>query len=184
MVAATSIMVPLGSEAPDFNLLDTRNNQWVSLKDYKSDIATVIMFLCNHCPYVKHIQKKIVAIAEKYQKEGIQFVAISSNDAEQYPDDGPEQMRHEAETVHYAFPYLYDETQEVAKAYQAACTPDFFIFDKNLRCVYRGCLDDSTPGNGIPVTGIYIQNALDKMLAFQPVDRNQKPSIGCSIKWK
>lgn len=184
MVATASNMLPLGSKAPDFTLVDTRNDQWVSLAQIKSPIATVIMFLCNHCPYVKHIQTKIVDLAETYQKKGIQFVAISSNDAEKYPADGPEKMRIEAEVFHYPFPYLYDESQEVALAYQAACTPDFYIFDKDLRCVYRGCLDESTPGNNKPVTGSHLQNALDNILAGEPVSPEQKPSMGCNIKWK
>ncbi|MCW8399171.1 thioredoxin family protein [Legionella sp. PATHC038] len=184
MVATASNMLPLGSKAPDFTLVDTRNDHLVSLAQIKSPIATVIMFLCNHCPYVKHIQTKIVELAETYQKKGIQFVAISSNDAEKYPADGPEKMRVEAENFHYSFPYLYDESQEVAKAYKAACTPDFYIFDKDMLCVYRGCLDESTPGNNKPVTGSHLQNALDNLLAGKPVSPEQKPSLGCNIKWK
>ena len=184
MVATPSNMLPLGSKAADFTLIDTRTNQLVSLVKAKSPIATVIMFLSNHCPYVKHIQKKIVELADIYQKKGTQFIAISSNDIEQYPMDGPEKMRIEAEQFHYSFPYLYDETQEIAKAYKAACTPDFYIFDKHLLCVYRGCLDESTPGNNKPVTGIHLQNALDNILAGKSVSADQKPSIGCNIKWK
>lgn len=184
MVATASNMLPLGSKASDFTLVDTRTNQLVSLAQSKSPIATVIMFLSNHCPYVKHIQSKIVELAEAYQKQGIQFIAISSNDVEKYPADGPEQMRKEAELFHYPFPYLYDEQQEIAKAYKAACTPDFYIFDKDLLCVYRGCLDESTPGNNKPVTGEHLQNALDQLLAGAPVSRDQKPSLGCNIKWK
>ncbi|KTC91415.1 thioredoxin family protein [Fluoribacter dumoffii] len=184
MVATASTMLPLGSKAPDFTLVDTRNNQLVSLEHIKSPIATVIMFLCNHCPYVKHVQAKIVELAEIYQAKGIRFIAISSNDAEKYPADGPEQMRLEAENCGYSFPYLYDETQEVAKAYKAACTPDFYIFDKDMLCVYRGCLDESTPGNNKPVTGSHLQSALDNILAGTPVHAEQKPSLGCNIKWK
>ncbi|MBI2785562.1 MAG: thioredoxin family protein [Legionella longbeachae] len=184
MVATPSNMLPLGSKASDFTLIDTRSNQLLSLAKSKGSIATVIMFLSNHCPYVKHIQAKIVALAEVYQKKGIQFIAISSNDVEKYPADGPAKMRIEAEQCHYSFPYLYDETQEVAKVYKAACTPDFYIFDKDLLCVYRGCLDESTPGNNIPVTGAHLQNALDNILAEKPISTQQKPSIGCNIKWK
>ncbi len=184
MAATPSTMLPLGSKAPGFNLIDTRNNKMVSLTEYKSAIATVIMFLCNHCPYVKHVQAKVVELANRYQSQGIVFIAISSNDAEKYPADGPEQMQLEAEQAHYSFPYLYDESQEVAQAYQAACTPDFYIFDKDLLCVYRGCLDESTPGNNKPVTGAHLQEALDCILAGKPVNPEQKPSIGCNIKWK
>ena len=184
MVATASNMLPLGSKAPDFTLVDTRNDELVSLVKSKSSIATVIMFLSNHCPYVKHIQGKIVELARQYQQKGIQFIAISSNDVVSYPEDGPEKMRYEAEQFDYPFPYLYDETQETAKAYHAACTPDFYIFDKDLLCVYRGCLDESTPGNGKPVTGAHLQNALDNLLAGKPVNTEQKPSLGCNIKWK
>jgi thiol-disulfide isomerase/thioredoxin len=156
----------------------------VSLKQSKSSIATVIMFLSNHCPYVKHIQSKLVELANLYQHKGICFIAISSNDVVHYPADSPEKMRLEAEQFHYPFPYLYDESQDVAKAYQAACTPDFYIFDKELLCVYRGCLDESTPGNNKPVTGAHLRDALECILAGKPVNPHQKPSIGCNIKWK
>jgi len=177
-------MLPLGTKAPDFTLIDTRTKQLVSLEKLKSSIATVIMFLSNHCPYVKHIQEKLVELAVKYQQRGITFIAISSNDIENYPVDGPENMKIEAEQFHYTFPYLYDETQEVAKAYKAACTPDFYIFDKELLCVYRGCMDESTPGNNIPVTGSHLESALDNIIAGKPVCATQKPSLGCNIKWK
>lgn len=184
MAATPSNMLPLGSKAPDFNLLDTRTNQMVSLADYKSATATVIMFLCNHCPYVKHVQPKLVELAKEYQPKGITFIAISSNDVAKYPEDSPEKMRMEAENAPYTFPYLYDEHQDVAKAYKAACTPDFYIFDNDLLCVYRGCLDESTPGNNKPLTGEHLQAALESLLAGQPVNPDQKPSIGCNIKWK
>ncbi|WP_058534336.1 thioredoxin family protein [Legionella saoudiensis] len=184
MVATPSTMLPLGSKAPDFNLMDTRTNQMLSLQDSKSAIATVIMFLCNHCPYVKHVQPKLVELANLYQPKGISFIAISSNDVEKYPDDSPEKMHLEALNAHYSFPYLFDESQEVAKAYKAACTPDFYVFDKDLLCVYRGCLDDSTPGNNKPLTGEHLQAALECILAGKPVSAEQKPSIGCNIKWK
>lgn len=184
MAATPSNMLPLGSKAADFSLIDTRNDRFVSLAESKSSIATVIMFLSNHCPFVKHIQTKIVELANTYQLKGIQFIAICANDIEKYPADGPEKMRMEAEHLHYSFPYLYDESQEIAKAYQAACTPDFYIFDKDLLCVYRGCLDESTPGNNKPVTGAHLQSALDNILSGRPISTEQKPSIGCNIKWK
>lgn len=184
MAETASNMIPLGSKAPDFTLIDTRTNHLVSLADYQSSVATVIMFLSNHCPYVKHIQHQLVALANEYHPKGVQFLAISSNDITQYPDDSPEKMRIEAERCHYPFPYMFDETQEVAKKYKAACTPDFYIFDKNLFCVYRGCLDESTPGNKKPVTGAHLRAALDNLLANKPVSAQQKPSLGCNIKWK
>lgn len=184
MPQTASNMIPLGSRAPFFTLKDTRSNRLVSLEEYRSSIATVIMFLSNHCPYVKHIQLKLVEIAETYQIKGIQFIAICSNDIEKYPDDSPEKMRIEAENFNYSFPYLYDETQEIAKLYNAACTPDFYVFDKDLLCVYRGCLDESTPGNNKPVTGIHLKNTLDNLLAGNPVSADQRPSLGCNIKWK
>jgi thiol-disulfide isomerase/thioredoxin len=179
-----SHMVPLGTKAPDFRLLDTVSGKYVTLQDLKSDKATVIMFICNHCPYVKHIQEKMTEIARLYQGKGINFAAISSNDVADYPTDGPDRMRAEAIKHQYSFPYLYDETQDVAKAYQAACTPDFYVFDKDSLCVYRGRFDSSTPGNQLPVTGHELQHALDNILANQPVGPDQKASIGCNIKWK
>lgn len=184
MAKTFSSMIELGTQAPNFSLLDTKTQKIISLTNNKSDIATVIMFICNHCPYVKHIQSKISEIAQFYQKKGVVFIAISSNDALAYPADAPEEMRKEAELFHYPFPYLYDETQEVAKAYHAACTPDFYIFDKNLLCVYRGRFDAATPGNGLPVTGEDLSQALDNVLNGVPVNENQQPSIGCNIKWK
>ena len=184
MSKTLSTMIPLQTKAPAFSLLNTQDNQFLSLQEYKSDIATVIMFLCNHCPYVKHIQTKLVELAEKYQKKGIRFIAICSNDIEKYPADNPENMRREAEQHHYTFPYLYDETQDVAKAYQAACTPDFYVFDKNLLCVYRGRFDDATPGNNKPITGKDLSEALDAILLNKPVAENQTSSVGCNIKWK
>ncbi|MEO8401677.1 MAG: thioredoxin family protein [Gammaproteobacteria bacterium] len=184
MALTPSSMLPLGTFAPDFKLPDTRTGKIISLTEAKSNIATVIMFLCNHCPYVLHIQQKIVAVAKKYQAQGIQFVAISSNDVENYPADNPEQMHKEAEANGYTFAYLYDETQDIAKAYQAACTPDIYVFDRNLACVYRGRFDDSTPGNGIPVTGKDLIAVLDAIIADQTINPDQKPSMGCNIKWK
>lgn len=184
MALTESNMFPLGATAPSFTLPDVVSNQEVSLEALKSDVATVIMFICNHCPYVKHVQKQLVQLANDYLPKGVAFIAISSNDAVQYPEDGPENMKKVAEEFQYPFPYLYDETQKVAKDYQAACTPDFYIFDGKLSCVYRGQLDDSRPGNGLPVTGSYIRAALDSILNNEPIQVQQKPSIGCNIKWK
>lgn len=184
MARTPSTMIPLGTTAPDFTLLDTRSKQLMGLNELKSPVATVILFLCNHCPYVKLIQAKLVEIANKYQQMNVSFIAISSNDAEKYPDDSPEKMREEALNNHYPFPYLYDESQVIAKAYQAACTPDVYIFDGNLACVYRGRFDEATPGNGLAVTGHDLSSALDNIIAGKPVSAEQIPSIGCNIKWK
>jgi len=184
MSVTPSSMLPLGTPAPDFKLPDTRTGNTVTLQEAKSPIATVIAFICNHCPYVKLIQSKLVETAQKYQAKGISFIAISANDAKTYPQDGPAEMQKEAATNHYPFPYLYDETQQTAKAYQAACTPDFYIFDKNLLCVYRGRFDEATPGNGKPVTGHDLCQALDALLSNQPVSAEQLPSHGCNIKWR
>ncbi|HEX4044935.1 MAG TPA: thioredoxin family protein [Gammaproteobacteria bacterium] len=185
MAETPSTMIPLGTLAPDFNLIDTRTGQSVQLAESKSAVGTVIMFLCNHCPYVKHIQLKLVEVAQHYQSKGIVFIAINANDVATYPQDGPDKMKIEAEKYHYSFPYLYDATQQVAKAYHAACTPDFFIFDQQLACVYRGRFDDATPGNTVPVTGADLSAALDNLLAGKPplpADK-QQPSLGCNIKW-
>jgi thiol-disulfide isomerase/thioredoxin len=185
MAITPSNMLPLGTIAPDFNLPDTRKNgEFISLQNAKSQIATVIMFICNHCPYVKHIQSKLAQVAKEYQKKGVNFIAINSNDVKNYPADNPEQMRLEVEQNDYTFPYLYDETQEVAKNYQAACTPDFYIFNDKLACVYRGRFDSSTPGNSIPVTGEDLTLALDHLLMGKPITHPQLPSVGCNIKWK
>ncbi len=180
MALTPSNMLPLGTKAPDFELLDTKNNKICSLEELKSTKATVIMFICNHCPYVKHIQRQLVQLTKDYQPKGIAFIAINANDAIKYPEDAPKEMAKHT----YPFPYLYDESQITAKAYGAACTPDFYIFNKDLLCVYRGQLDDSRPGNKIPVTGNSLRAALDNLITEKPVDSNQKPSIGCSIKWK
>lgn len=184
MAETPSNMLPLGTKAPDFKLIDTRTDQQLSLSDIKSDTATVIMFICNHCPYVKHLQHKLVEVAKHFSKQGVKFIAISSNDSKKYPADAPDKMKIEAEVNGYTFPYLFDESQEVAKAYQAACTPDFYLFDKNMECVYRGRFDNSTPGNNKPVTGADLSNALDALLSNKPIDQNQLPSVGCNIKWK
>jgi len=184
MAETPSTMVPLGTTAPDFTLPDTITGKTISFNELKSDIATVIMFICNHCPFVKHVQVQLVKLAIDYKFKGISFIAISSNDAENYPEDSPENMKTVAQRLGYPFPYLYDESQEVAKAYDAACTPDFYIFDKNVKLVYRGQLDDSRPSNNIPVTGKDIRAALDNILNGKVVNPDQKPSIGCNIKWK
>jgi peroxiredoxin len=184
IMETSSSMLPLGSKAPDFTLYDVCADQKVSLKSLTSPIATVIMFICNHCPYVKHIQNKLIEIAKNYQSKDIAFIAISSNDIMAYPQDGPEEMRTTALSHQFSFPYLYDETQEAAKAYHAACTPDFFVFDRELFCVYRGRFDDSTPGNQKPVTGKDLCTALDNILTGLPIQSEQKASVGCNIKWK
>ncbi len=184
MSVVLSTMLPLGTVAPGFKLIDAVSNKILELKQLKSDTATVIMFISNHCPYVKHVQHELVKLANDYQKKDISFVAICSNDAEEYPEDAPQKMRTVAKQLGYPFPYLHDETQEVAKAYHAACTPDFYIFDNQMKCVYRGQLDDSRPNNNIPVTGKDMRAALDHILSDKPVTSNQKPSMGCNIKWK
>jgi thiol-disulfide isomerase/thioredoxin len=184
MAATPSNMMPLGTIAPDFNLLDVVTGKKVTLHSLKAEIATLIMFICNHCPYVKHVQDELIKLAHDYQVKGIAFIAINSNDVVNYPDDSPANMKQVAQEKGYPFPYLYDETQEVAQAYQAACTPDFYLFDNQLKCVYRGQLDDARPKNNIPVTGKDIRAALDAILAGQPVNPEQTPSIGCNIKWK
>lgn len=184
MVETLSRMLPLGTRASAFNLPDAISGKMISLEAIKSNIATVIMFICNHCPFVKHVQQEIVNLANDYQPKGVSFVAINSNDIVKYPEDSPKRMKQVAENLGYPFPYLYDETQEVARNYQAACTPDFYIFDSSLILVYRGQLDDSRPGNTIAVTGKDIRRALDNILVGKSVDQNQKPSIGCNIKWK
>lgn len=180
MVQTNSNMLPLGTTAPDFSLPDTVSGKTLSLNVLKSEKGTVVMFICNHCPYVKHVNEELVKLANDYQSAGISFIAISSNDVENFPEDSPENMKEAG----YPFPYLYDESQEVAKAYNAACTPDFYIFNKELELIYRGQLDGSRPGNDIPVTGSDIRQALDDLLAGKEINDNQKPSMGCNIKWK
>ena len=184
MVLTRSAMMPLGTKAPDFQLPDTVSGEVKSLTDLKSDTATVVMFICNHCPFVKHVRHELANIAKEYQAKGASFIAISANDVTEYPEDSPENMKKTAEDFEFSFPYLYDESQKVAKAYQAACTPDLYIFDGNLLCVYRGQLDDSRPGNDVPVTGRDLRNALDAVLGGEQVKPQQRPSTGCNIKWK
>ena len=183
MAVTLSNMMELGTKAPDFSLMDTVSDKTLTLSDLKSDVATVVLFICNHCPYVKHLNSKIVEVANKYQKKGVQFIAISSNSVETHPQDGPEHMKKIAKEHAYPFPYLYDETQEVAKAYQAECTPDLFVFDGDLKCVYRGQFDDSRPNKG-EATGNDLSAALDAIIAGEKVSEKQKPSMGCNIKWK
>ncbi|MGE3920373.1 MAG: thioredoxin family protein [Gammaproteobacteria bacterium] len=184
MALTPSNMLPLGTKAPDFTLFDTITHQTKSLDELKSDNGTLIMFICNHCPFVKHVQHELVQLANDYIPKGIAFIAISANDAINYPDDNPQNMEKVAKELGYPFPYLYDESQNVAKQYDAACTPDFYLFDKQLLCVYRGQLDDSRPGNDIPVTGSDLRAAIDNLLAGKPINSEQKPSMGCNIKWK
>ena len=184
MSRTPSNMLPLDTVAPDFNLLNTVDGNYLNLNDAKGKKGTVIMFICNHCPFVLHVNNELVAIAKTYISKGIGFIGISSNDAISYPQDGPEFMTVQAQKTGYPFPYLYDETQNVAKAYNAACTPDLYVFDANLRLVYRGQLDDSRPDNGMPLTGQDLRYALDCLLTNTKNTILQKPSIGCNIKWK
>jgi peroxiredoxin len=183
MALTPSTMLPLGTKAPDFSLSNV-DGQIVSLADFTGAPALLVIFLCNHCPYVKHVAAGVAELARDYQARGVAVVGISSNDAAGYPADSPEQMVHEVENRGYTFPYLYDETQEVAKAYRAACTPDFFVFDKDQKLAYRGQMDSSRPDSGIPVTGVDLRAALDAVLAGKPSAAEQKPSIGCNIKWR
>ncbi|MCX6200184.1 MAG: thioredoxin family protein [Bacteroidetes bacterium] len=184
MALTPSNMLALGTQAPDFILPDTISGKNFSLNDLKGARATVVMFICNHCPYVKHINSELVNLANDYLLRGINFIAISSNDAVAHPEDAPEKMKQVALELKYPFAYLYDESQKVAKDYDAACTPDFYIFDKNLLLVYRGQLDDSRPSNNIPLSGKDISAALENILTNKPVSPHQRPSIGCNIKWK
>ena len=177
-------MLPLGSEAPPFALPDTVSGEIIRLEDIASDKATVVMFICNHCPYVLHVNEEIVHVANDYIKKGIAFVAISSNDVVNYPQDGPDEMKLQAEKLKYPFPYLYDESQNVARAFDAACTPDFYVFDKDRKLSYRGRIDDSRPSNGIELSGKDLRAALDAILNGQSVTEKQYPSGGCNIKWK
>ena len=183
MAATSSKMLPLGTPAPGFFLQDTVSDLDVGLHEVRGRKATVVMFICNHCPYVIHVQAELVRLANEYKDKGVGFVAISANDAFTYPDDGPDKMKEVAQQVGFPFPYLFDESQDVARAFKAACTPDFFVFDANLRLAYRGQLDDSRPDNDKPVNGQHLRQALDELLAGQKVTVEQKPSLGCGIKW-
>ena len=184
MAQTPSNMLPLGTKAPDFNLLDTVSEKVLDYKTVKGENGTVVMFICNHCPFVIHVNQELVKLFDNYINQGFGFVAISSNDVVKYPQDGPDKMKIHAAENNYQFPYLYDETQEVAKAYDAACTPDFYVFNSYDELVYRGQLDDSRPGNGKPLTGADLRNALDCLLVAKKNTEVQKPSIGCNIKWK
>lgn len=184
MALTESNSFPIGEQAPDFTLLNTVTNEQLSLRHLKGEKGTAVLFICNHCPFVIHVNEELVRMAEEYISKGIGFVAISSNNIETHPQDGPEFMKVHAEKHGYPFPYLYDETQEVARAYDAACTPDLYLFDTGLKAVYHGQLDDSRPGNDIPVTGKDFRYAMDQLLAGNEAIANQKPSIGCGIKWK
>lgn len=183
MSLTESNMMPIGTPAPNFHLKDTVSGNYYSLDDLKSRAATVIMFICNHCPFVIHVNHELVAIANDYKSKGVSFIAISSNDVEGYPEDSPDKMSIVAKVLKFPYPYLYDKSQEVAKAYDAACTPDFYVFDGNMKLSYRGRLDDSRPGNSIEVSGKELRDALDATLQGRVVE-NQFPSVGCNIKWK
>ncbi len=183
MVRTPSTMLPLGTEAPDFSLPNV-DGQTVSLADFDNSQALVVAFVCNHCPFVKHLAREFAEFGNEYTGKGAAVVAISSNDVENYPDDSPEKMKAEATARRYKFPYLYDETQEVAKEYAAACTPDFYVFDKDRRLAYRGQFDGSRPDSSVPVTGEDLRAAVDAVLAGNQPSDEQRPSIGCNIKWK
>jgi peroxiredoxin len=183
-MAVSSTMLPLGTPAPDFRLTDAITGRMVALEEYRDAPALLVMFICNHCPFVRHVRPELARIGREYQQRGVAVVAINSNDPERYPQDAPPGMREESETAGYTFPYLFDEEQEVARAFSAACTPDFYLFDGSQRLVYRGQLDPSRPGNQIPVTGEDLRNALDAVLDGRPIEERQTPSIGCNIKWK
>jgi len=184
MARTPTVQIPLGYTAPDLTLPDTVSGSMKSLSELRGEVATVVMFICNHCPFVIHVQDELVRVANDYAAKGVSFIGISSNDVVNYPQDGPDLMRKHALEAGYPFPYLYDESQEVAKAYTAACTPDISVFDRSLRCAYRGQLDGSRPGNGVPVTGTDLRAALDALLAGREVPGEQVPSIGCNIKWR
>lgn len=183
MAMTASTMLPLGTKAPAFTLPDVDGHS-ASLADFDDAAALVVVFMCNHCPFVKHILADLVKLVQEYQPKGAAFVGINSNDVDNYPEDRPERMRQIARQAGFTFPYLYDATQDVAKRYRAACTPDFFVFDKDRALVYRGQMDDSRPGNDVPITGADLRAALDATLGGEPVPKEQKPSIGCNIKWK
>jgi peroxiredoxin len=184
MSLTPSSMLPLGTMAPPFKLPEVTSGQTVSLDDFAGRDVLLVMFICRHCPYVQHIEKELARIGRDYERKSLGIVAISANDADGYPEDAPPGLKTQTQTAGFGFPYLYDESQAVAKAYSAACTPDFFVFDKGRRLVYRGQLDDSRPGNGKPLTGNDLRAALDAVLIGQPIKIKQRPSTGCNIKWK
>lgn len=183
MSLTESTIMAIGTQAPNFHLKDTVSSNYYSLDDLKSDRATVIMFICNHCPFVIHVNQELVKMANEYKSKGVSFIAISSNDVEGYPEDSPDKMSIVAKVLKFPYPYLYDKRQDVARAYDAACTPDFYVFDGALKLTYRGRLDQSRPGNGIPVTGEDMRAAIDATLVGEQIV-SQYPSAGCSIKWK
>jgi peroxiredoxin len=184
MALTPSTMLPLGTIAPDFQLPDVVSNRLVSPATFKGKKALLVMFICRHCPFVKHIQQELARLGTDYRDKNVGIVAISANDAANYPDDAPDKLKMMAQELGFTFPFCYDESQAVARSYQAACTPDFFLFDENQSLVYRGQLDDSRPSNNLPVTGTDLRAAIDAVLAGKPVTTEQKPSIGCNIKWK
>lgn len=184
MALTESAMLALGIPAPEFSLPDVVTGNTIGSRSAAGSKGLLVMFICRHCPFVKHLEKALAKIGHDYDGKDIGIVAISSNNAASYPEDAPERLAEQARELGFSFPYLYDETQEIARAYDAVCTPDFFLFDRNLKLVYRGQCDDSRPGNGVPVTGTDLRNAMDALLAGEPVHPNQKPSLGCNIKWK
>ncbi|PIG90838.1 thioredoxin family protein [Gloeocapsopsis sp. IPPAS B-1203] len=183
MVKTASTMLPLGTQAPNFELPNVVTGKTISLSSFAGK-PLLVMFICQHCPFVKHVKSELANLGQDYANSNVRIVAISSNDINKYPDDAPEQLKAMAEETGFLFPVCFDESQEVAKAYTAACTPDFFLFDADQKLVYRGQLDDSRPSNSIPVTGKDLRAAIDALLAEKSIDSNQKPSIGCNIKWK
>jgi peroxiredoxin len=183
-MAVASTMLPLGTDAPDFSLADVVSGRTVTLHDFGDAEALLVMFICRHCPYVAHVRPAIASLAREHVGTGLAIVAISANDPVAYPEDAPEGLATEAVEAGYTFPYLFDETQDIAKAYTAACTPDFFLFDHDRKLVYRGQFDPSRPGNGVPVTGEDLRTAIDAVLDGRPIPQEQRPSVGCSIKWR
>lgn len=184
MARTLTIEIPLGYKAPNFSLPDTVSGKTFTYQNLRGENGTVVMFICNHCPFVVLVREQLVKLANDYLDKGIGFVVISSNDADNYPDDAPEKMKDLAVELNFPFPYLYDESQQVAKDYDAACTPDFSVFDANDICVYRGQLDDARPGNDLPSDGASMRKVLDYLLEKKQLDFEQKPSLGCNIKWK
>ena len=184
MARIESAMIELGTKAPSFVLEDVITTKRISINQLRGEHGLLVMFICRHCPFVKHVERRLAALGKEYFDKGVGVAAISSNDADCYSEDSPPALRMQAGDLGFTFPYLFDESQEVAHAYNATCTPDFFLFDKDLRLVYRGQLDDSRPGNGVPVTGKDLRGAIDALLAGQPISAQQRPSLGCSIKWK
>jgi peroxiredoxin len=184
MALTPSTMLPLGTIAPAFSLPEVVTGQLVSLESFIGETGLLVTFLCRHCPYVKHVEEEVAKIGHDFRPRGLGLVAISSNDIEEYPEDAPDKLKEMAERLHFNFPFCYDESQEVARLYQAACTPDFFLFDAARRLVYRGQLDGSRPGNGRPVTGKDLRTAIEALLTGQPIADQQTPSLGCNIKWK